>query len=358
MELSVDEKFNLITRNLQETILDEVVMKKIIASRPLKVYWGTAATSMPSIAYFVPMMKIKDLVMAGCEVIILIADLHAVLDNLKSTFEQIGHRSEYYMIIIKALLTSLNVDINKIKFVKGTEFQLSKEYTLDMYKAHSLITVNEAKHAGAEVVKQSEHPKMTGLMYPTLQALDEQYLGVDVQTGGIDQRKLFMHARNIMPQLGYKKRMYLMNKMISGLRTTKQEPKEGENIQDHKMSSSNKDSKIDLLDSKNQLKVKIGKSYCLSGDINDNCLLEMLENLVFPILNIKGLNFVIERKEEYGGNITYIKIDDVKNDFKSEKLHPMDLKQGMTNNLDMILDPIRKTFETSEMKKLIKLAYS
>ena len=57
MELSVDEKFNLITRNLQETILDEVVMKKIIAVRPLKVYWGTAATSMPSIAYFVPMMK-------------------------------------------------------------------------------------------------------------------------------------------------------------------------------------------------------------------------------------------------------------------------------------------------------------
>ena len=84
----------------------------------------------------------------------------------------------------------------------------------------------------------------------------------------------------------------------------------------------------------------------------------MLENLVFPILNIKGLNFVIDRKEEYGGNITYTTIDDVKNDFKSEKLHPMDLKQGMTNNLDMILDPIRKTFETSEMKKLIKLAYS
>jgi len=358
MELSVDEKYNLIVRNLQETILDEVVMKKIIAVRPLKVYWGTAATSMPSIAYFVPMMKIRDLVLAGCEVTILIADLHAVLDNLKSTFEQIRHRTEYYITMIKALLTSLNVDLNKIKFVKGTDFQLSNEYTLDMYKAHTLITVNEAKHAGAEVVKHSEHPKMTGLMYPTLQALDEQYLGVDVQIGGIDQRKIFMHARNIMPQLGYKKRMYLMNKMISGLRTAKQEPKEGENIQDQKMSSSNQDSKIDLLDSKNQLKAKINKAYCFPGDINDNCLLEMLENLVFPILHIKGLNFVIERKEEYGGNITYNNIDDVKNDFKSEKLHPMDLKQGMINNFDLILDPIRKTFETPEMKKLIKLAYS
>jgi len=358
MELSVDEKFNLITQNLQEKILDEVVMKKIITARPFKIYWGTSPTSAPSIAYFIPMMKIRDFVLADCEVTILIADLHAVLDNLKSTFKQVGHRSEYYITMIKALLTSLNVDLNKIKFVKGNEFQLTPEYTLDMYKAHTLITVNEAIHASADVVKRTEHPKMSGPMYPTLQALDEQYLGVDAQFGGIDQRKIFMHARNILPQLGYKKRMHLMNKMISGLRPVKQEPKEGENIQDQKMSSSNQDSKIDLLDSKNQLKAKINKAYCLPGDTNDNCLLEMLENLVFPILNIKGLNFVIERKEEYGGNITYTNVEDVKNDFKSEKLHPSDLKQGMINNLDLILDPIRKTFDTPEMKKLFKLAYS
>ena len=357
-ELSIDDKYNLIIKNLQETIIDENIVKKILAVRPLKVYWGTSPTSTPSIAYFVPMMKIRDLVMAGCEVTILIADLHAVLDNLKSTFEQVEYRSQYYIAVIKAMLISLNIDINKIKFIKGSEYQLSKEYTMDMYKAHTLITVNEAKHAGAEVVKQNEHPKMAGLMYPTLQALDEQYLGVDIELSGLDQRKLFGHALNIMPKLGYKKRMYLMTNMISGLRTLKQELKENQNIQDKKMSSSNKDSKIDLLDSKNQLKIKINKAYCLPGDITDNCLIEMLENLVYPILNIKGLQFVIERKEEYGGNITYVNSEDIKNDFKTSKLHPMDLKQGMINNIDLILDPIRKTFDTPEMKKLIKQAYS
>lgn len=358
MELTVDEKFNLITKNLQETILDEPIVKKIITARPLKIYWGTAATSSPSIAYFVPMMKIRDLILAGCEVTILIADLHAILDNLKSTFEQVEHRTQYYIHVLKAMLTSLNVDVNKIKFVKGTDFQLSKEYTLDMYKAHTLLTINEAKHAGAEVVKQTDNPKMAGLMYPTLQALDEQYLGADLEMGGLDQRKLFTHALSIMPKLGYKKRMYLMTKMVSGLRIVKQEPKSDENIQDQKMSSSNKDSKLDLLDTKNQIKAKINKAYCLPGDVDDNCLLEMLENLIFPILKIKELNFIIERKEEYGGSITYTNTEDIKNDFKSEKLHPMDLKQGMINNIDLILDPIRKTFDTPEMKKLIKLAYN
>lgn len=87
-----------------------------------------------------------------------------------------------------------------------------------MYRANTLITVNEAKHSGAEVVKQSSNPKMTGLLYPTLQALDEHYLNVDCQFGGIDQRKIFMHARNILPTLGYKKQFCLMNKIVPGLR--------------------------------------------------------------------------------------------------------------------------------------------
>src|SRR5437773_2602719 len=136
MELSVDEKYNLITRNLQEKIDDEIIVKKIISQRPLKLYWGTSCTNRIHLGYFVPLLKIIDFIKAGCDIIILIADLHAVLDNLKSSFNQIELRSKYYIIIIQEILKSLNVDISKLKFIKGTEFQLSKEYTIDMYRAH------------------------------------------------------------------------------------------------------------------------------------------------------------------------------------------------------------------------------
>ena len=361
MELSIDERFKLITSNLQETLIDEQVMKKIMAVRPLKIYWGTAPTGPPSIAYFIPMMKIRDLVNAGCEVVILIADLHAVLDNLKSTFKQVEHRVQYYIKVIQEMLLSLGVDVSKVKFIKGSDFQLTKEYTLDMYKAHTLITFAEAKHAGASVVKQDEHPKMCSLMYPTLQALDIHYLngGCDIFFGGIDQRKIAMHEKEIMPKLGFKKKMYLFNRMISGLRQNK---KEGENtdanIAETKMSSSNKDSKIDLMDTKNILKAKINKCYCLPGDIEDNCLMEMLEGLIFPILQIKGLKFVINRPEKFGGIVNYDNVEQVKNDFKEQQLHPGDFKNGMIDTIDSILDPIRKAMETDEVKKLIKLAYS
>ena len=44
-------------------------LKSIIPERSLKLYWGTATTGKPHIAYFVPMMKIADFLRAGCEVI-------------------------------------------------------------------------------------------------------------------------------------------------------------------------------------------------------------------------------------------------------------------------------------------------
>lgn len=411
--MNTEEKYQLITRNLKETLLDPTIIKKILDARPLRVYWGTSCTGKIHIGYVVQMLKIIDYLNAGCEVTILIADLHAVLDNMKSTFETVTLRSEYYMIMIQELLKSLGADLTNLKFVKGSEFQLKPEYTHDMFKkmnienvrcsffpggikAHTLISLTEAKHAGAEVVKQSVHPKMAGLMYPTLQALDEQYLNCDVQSGGVDQRKIFIHARNLMPKLGYKNRGYLMTPMISGLRfektmappvmdltTEKQRIKDviaqlvtnndesvqsfcdriraqlldDSNIQDSKMSSSNPDSKIDLLDSRNILQKKINRAYCLPGNIDDNCLLELLRDVIFPVLNVRNIGFTIQRKHEYGGVITYSTIDDVYEDYRTEKLYPKDLKLGLVDALDSIISPLRMAFETKERKELLRKAY-
>lgn len=65
--LTPDEKYELITRNLQEVLGDEN-LKKVLQERDIKIYWGTATTGKPHIAYFVPMTKIGDFLKAGCEV--------------------------------------------------------------------------------------------------------------------------------------------------------------------------------------------------------------------------------------------------------------------------------------------------
>lgn len=67
VKMTPDEKYEMITRNLQET-LGEEKLKSILKERDLKIYWGTATTGKPHVAYFVPMSKIADFLRAGCEV--------------------------------------------------------------------------------------------------------------------------------------------------------------------------------------------------------------------------------------------------------------------------------------------------
>jgi hypothetical protein len=121
----VQQKFNLISRNLQE-IVGEDKLKTVLRQRDLKVYWGTATTGKPHIAYFVPMTKLSDFLHAGCEVTILFADLHAYLDNMKAPWELLAKRTQYYELLIKSMLKSIDVPINKLKFVKGTDYQLGR----------------------------------------------------------------------------------------------------------------------------------------------------------------------------------------------------------------------------------------
>jgi tyrosyl-tRNA synthetase len=114
-------------------------------------------------------------------------DVHAFLDNLKAPLELVAHRTKYYEFILRTVFTSLGIPTSKLIFVQGSDYQLTREYNLDNYRLCATVTEHDAKKAGAEVVKQVESPLISGLLYPGLQALDEQYLGVDFQFGGVDQ---------------------------------------------------------------------------------------------------------------------------------------------------------------------------
>lgn len=395
-EMTPNDKFDLVTRNLQE-VIDAEEIKQILQQRDLKIYWGTAPTGRIHIGYLFPMLKMADLLDANCEVTILIADIHAFLDNMKSPWEKINARSEYYTIVIQEILKILQVDISKLKFVKGSSYQLTSEYTMDVYKANSFVTLREAKKAGAEVVKQSNNPCVNGLLYPTLQALDMKYLSADIFFGGIDQRKINTYARDMMPKLCYEKGSYLMNQMISGLSNKKKEQKEESKGEDYsielkkilkkasvdnlqqtieklqslqeqiespqdkeitnKMSSSDDTSKIDLIEEPNSIKKKISKAYCLTADIVDNTPLLLTKKLLFPILRRLNKKIIIDRSEQYGGKIEYDDYEKLEQDFATKQLHPGDLKNGITTFLCELLEPIRKRFTEPAMQDLLKQAY-
>lgn len=323
-------KLNLIVRNLQEVDGMEN-LKKILQERNLKIYWGTATTGKPHIAYFIPLLKIRDFINAECEVTILLADIHAFLDNLKAPIEKIDARVVYYQKLIIALLESLKVDISKIKFIKGSDFQLSKEYSFDIYKISSFTTVHDAIKAGTQVVKQTESPLLSSLIYPNMQSLDEEYLKVDAQFGGVDQRKIFMHANKYMPKVGYSKRIHLMNPMMPGLNSDK-------------MSSSDDLSKIDLLDTEKAICKKINKCFCEEGNINTG-VLTLFKFLIFSVLPEE---VTINGKK-------YEKYEDLENDFSQKLVHPGDLKKCASALIEKIVSPVREAMMNHP--EIIKAAY-
>lgn len=340
------EKLDLITKGLGEVIGIKELEEKLKGDEPLKVYWGTSPTGKPHIGYLVPMIKIAHLLKANCKVKILFADLHAYLDSMKTSWELLEYRTRYYENIIKKLLECMDIDVSNLEFVKGSDYQLSKEYTIDVYKMLSKITIDVAQKAGAEVVKQSDNPPMSGLIYPVLQVLDEVYLKCDAELGGLDQRKIFMMSRDQIHKIGYKSNIHFMNVMIPSLSSD-----------NGKMSSSESNSKIDLVDGIKNIKKKINKSFLEPTNIECPIII-FIKNVIFSILEIKKINnFVINRDEKWGGPIIVNDYNDFISKFSKDEICPADVKIGVSDFLCDLLKPLREYFESEEMVKLTKLAY-
>lgn len=339
MVLSEKEKIELVTRNLQEVITEEE-LKKALKKKNFSLYWGTMPTGSVSFAYFFPMLKIADFLKAGVKIKILLADLHALLDGVP--VDLVEKRYKYYKRAITLLLRSIGVELKNLEFVKGSDIQLNGNYFHDALKLSTLTTINSAKHSASEAVKTARGDvKLSGLIYPLMQALDEVYLGVDAQFAGLDQRKILVYDREYLPKIGYKPRVELMTPMIRGL-TGKQ------------MSSSVESSKIDLLDDEETVLKKVRKADCVEGD-PENGLMDILKYLIFVIKVDRDEKFVVKRPEKYGGDLEYKNYTEIEKDFRAKKLHPLDLKNAIASEINSLLKVFR---DDKEIHRLWKEAYS
>jgi len=338
MVIKVDERFELIKRNTQEIVKESELKKLLKEKKSPVVYWGTSVTGKPSIAYLFPLLKLSDFVKAGFRIKVLLADLHGALDG--TPWSVLEHRYDYYKEAITQMFKVLGADLNEVEFVKGSEFQLKPEYAYDLLKMASMNSVNDCKRAAAEVVKMGENPALGGLVYPIMQSLDEHYLEVDVQFGGLDQRKILMFARENLPKIGFDARVEVMNPMIPGL-------------VGKKMSSSDTKTKIDLNDSVEEVKMKINKADCVEGDAN-NGVMAFLKYVIMVLKEDAGEKFVVERDAKYGGSMEFSSYLEVEKAFVEKKLHPQDLKVAVAKEISELLSKV----DIKKLEKLGEKAYS
>ncbi len=341
--MDIEKRLELITRNAEEIVTEDELRQLLKEKKAPVAYIGYAPTGKLHIGYFVPLMKLADLISAGFTVKFLIADIHSHLDDLKSPWELLDARSEYYKCGITAMLKSIGADVNKVKFIRGSEFQFEKKYVQDVLRMASMTTLARCKRAAAEVVRFGEEPRLGGFIYPLMQSEDVPALEADVAFGGIDQRGPYMLSREILPEIGYKKTICVFMPLIPGL------------VGSGKMSASVPESKVDIVDDEATVKKKVENAYCPAKEAEGNGVLSFLKYVVMPLKQDDKKELIVERPEKFGGPIRYKDYKTIESDFVNGKVHPMDLKAALAKEVNVLLSTVRKDLAGKE--KLIKSAY-
>ncbi|MEK6824638.1 MAG: tyrosine--tRNA ligase, partial [Nanoarchaeota archaeon] len=256
------------------------------------------------------------------------------------SWEILDKRQKYYEVLMPLMLKSLGVNLKELEFVRGSKIQLQPKYFKDLLKMSMLTHVKDATKAASEIVKMDENPKLGNILYPLMQALDEEYLKADIQFGGLDQRKIFVFAREYLPKIGYRSRIELMNPMISGLIGKK-------------MSSSIPSSKIDALDDEETVNKKLKEAECEAGN-PDNGIMAFLKYVIFTLKADKKQNFIIERLAKFGGTLKYSSYEQLEREFINKSVHPLDVKNALAKEINTLLAPIRKD---KKIFRLYKEAY-
>lgn len=317
--MDLEEKIALISRNAEEIVTLEELRSLLETKEKPRAYVGYEPSGEIHLGHLITVNKLKDLQKVGFEIIVLLADIHAYL-NEKGTFEEIRELAERNM----KTFIAFGLKKENARFVLGSEYQLKEDYMLDVLRLARITTLNRAKRSMDEVSRRKEDPMVSQMIYPLMQALDIAYLNVDVAVGGVDQRKIHMLARENLPAIGYKAPICIHTPIIAGL--------DGE-----KMSKS-KGNYISLRDSEEDVERKIMKAYCPQGIVEGNPIIDLVKHYVFPAFE----KFKVERDAKFGGDVEYTSFETLLEDFKAKKLHPMDLKRSVSKYLNELLADARK----------------
>lgn len=185
-----------IHRNLSDIYDYHLVEPKIASGARLSCYIGYAPTKQIDFNYLIPCLKIRDLVSLQYNVCILLADVHARLDENKLSSHIINLRCEYYELVLTAMLQQLGVNMDHIKFVRGSDIQLGGDYIIDVWELSSRVSIEAASQT------RSQSNNVGHLLYPIMQAIDENYVGqasfgvqVDMELGDESQKDIFLFSQ-------------------------------------------------------------------------------------------------------------------------------------------------------------------
>lgn len=314
--MDLDSTINIITKGTLEVVTPEELREKLETNQKT-AYIGYEPSGKVHLGHAITVKKMIDLQKAGFKIKILLADLHAYLND-KGSLEEIKEISEYNARCFRALGLSEDTE-----FILGSNFQTQEDYTMKVYQLALSTTLTRAKRSMAQITRDAEDHQVAEVIYPLMQVVDMLFLEVDLAVGGMEQRKIHMLARDNLPKLGFTSPVCIHTPLLHGT--------DGSD----KMSSS-KENFIAIDDEPDVIKKKIKKSYCPQGEVEGNPILEIAHHFIFSERD----TILIQRPEKFGGNLELTQEQLIQKYVKGD-LHPLDLKNGVADCLVDILEPVR-----------------
>jgi tyrosyl-tRNA synthetase len=366
-------KLKLITAPPTEEIITEGDLKAAIElGIPLKHYIGFEISGLMHLGTgLVTMSKLVDLQKAGVHCNIFLADYHSWInkklgDNLETIQKTAG---QYYKEGFKKAIEICGGDPEKVDFVLGSELyqKLGNDYwstVLEVAKNTNLARIKRSITIAGRA--EGEAVSFALMIYPIMQVADIFAQEVNIAHAGIDQRKAHVIAREVAPYLTVKplvrkhdnheekyKPIALHNSLLLGLQQPPVWPipkgKVKEIISAMKMSKSKPNTAVFLTDSEDNIKGKLMAAFCPAKHTEYNPVLDWAKHIIFKL----NKELTIERQQKFGGAIHFDDYEEMEKIFAKGELHPVDLKNGVANELIEILKPIREHFAKPKFHEMM-----
>lgn len=349
--MDISEKLELIKQVGEEIVTEEELKNLLETKKNIVAYDGFEPSGQVHIAQgILRAINVNKMTKAGIKFVMLAADWHGWANNkLGGSLENIQAAGDYLIEVWKAC----GMDLKNVKFIRSSDLMEKETYWKTVMQIARNSTVKRVLRCSQIMGrKESEALQASQIFYPCMQAADLFEIKADISQLGLDQRRVYMLARELGPKLGFYKPVVISHHMLMGLeKPVSQEKDAVERAIDLKMSKSKPETAIFMTDSEEDIKRKINKAYCPEKQIEENPVLEYCKYIIFE----KFKNIEIERPEKFGGKLNIEGFENLRETYSEGKLHPADLKQAVGFYLNKLIEPVRNHFEkNAKAKKLLE----
>lgn len=324
------------TRNTQEVLVPDEVPDLFDQHEHPRAYIGFEPSGQLTVAHLVCIRKMRDLLEAGCDLTVFLADWHAwINDKLGGSLERIQASGRY----MEAAFRSLSVDGDRVHYRWAHDLSNSSEYWARVIRVAKATSLARTRRAMSILGRREDEAQQdtAKLFYPAMQAADIFELPVEIAYAGMDQRRAHVLAREVAQQYDWPVPVGVHTPLISSLKGGgRMDP--APSSAESKMSKSDPKSAIVIPSDPGTVEDRITGAVCPPRELERNPIVEMVRFILFPW---EG-RLHVDRPSKFGGSVEFTTEAEFLSAWTSGSIHPMDLKKAVAPALNRLLTPANR----------------